>query len=121
MSYDQDQDYKDILEFLRQRSNIYHQNPIGFTNFEGSTEPNQVGPRQCNTIIALLVKICQKLDTIEQRLEQLESNKIDEIGLLRHQISDGKLIISTQKKKEYSPSFVQIEQAKPNKEKSTSP
>ena len=70
------EDYLTALEELR----FFHQDPVGLTDYLGQSQSDKIYPKQHNIEIALLIKILDKLNNIERRIERLENNKsIEEI------------------------------------------
>lgn len=65
---EQNPTYKQVLEY----SGKYHPDPIGFTDYSGPSSSDKLYPKQNNIQIALLVRICEKLDYLEIRIRVLE-------------------------------------------------
>ena len=61
-------------------SKVYHPEPVGLTEYLGQSQSDKIYPKQNNVQIILLIKIIEKLNNIEKRLELIEKDKaIDEI------------------------------------------
>lgn len=53
---------------------ISHLNPVGYSDREFSQESNNIQQAQANTIVKLLVKINNRLEDLDNRLNRLENN-----------------------------------------------
>lgn len=60
---------KTLIESLAELGrDLPNNNPIGYSSKEFNEESNNVQQAQANTIIKLLIKICIKLEYLEDRL-----------------------------------------------------
>ena len=60
-------EYKKILEKLK----YYHQETLGLTNYLGTNTLDKTYPKQNNVIIALLVSLHKKIDTVTKKVKSL--------------------------------------------------
>ena len=64
-------EYLVVLEELK----YYHQEPLGLTNYVRPSNSDMVYPKQNNLQIALLIRILEKLEYLETRINDLERSK----------------------------------------------
>lgn len=76
MNLEDNLNYKQALEELKK----YHQEPLGLTDYQGTSQSHKTYPKQYNIEIALLIKIYRRLERIEQILANISLEKeIDKI------------------------------------------
>ena len=63
-----------IESLVELKREIPHLNPVGYSYREFSQESNNIQQAQANTIVKLLVKINNRLEDLDNRLNTLENN-----------------------------------------------
>ena len=66
---------KIVVESLAElKGEIPHLNPVDYNSREFSQESNNIQQAQANTIVKLLIKINNRLENLDNRLNKLEDN-----------------------------------------------
>ena len=68
--------YPDYLKTLEELK-YYHQDSLGLTDYSGASASDKIYPKQNNSIIALLISLHKKVDTITEKVRVLQIDKFE--------------------------------------------